>query len=117
VLHDFTEDLMVDARPIHAPGLRFRNPTDNLDLDGRFIFDVPVTGIIAVAAASAPQFFLRNRKFVRFPGLDDELPPVRFPDATQNRALEMTVTQPVDNHLRQAGEGFSQLGFGGIRRS
>src|SRR5262249_663018 len=29
VLCDFTEDLMVDAWPIHAPGLRFRNPTDN----------------------------------------------------------------------------------------
>lgn len=86
-------DQRAAVRP-RGPGLGI--PPMTLDLDAICISGVPITGIGAISAVSARQFFLGNREFVRLACLDDEFSAVSFADAARNRAAEMTMAEPVD---------------------
>ena len=59
-----------------------------LDLDVICISGVPISGIAAIGAASARQFFLGDGKLVRLAGSDQELALAAIDDFAIDRALE-----------------------------
>ena len=60
-------------------------------------------------AASARQFVLGNSELVALTRLDHEFASVPFPDGARNRKPEMTVLQPVKDHLLKTGESLAEL--------
>src|ERR1700730_911998 len=61
------------------------------------------------SSASARQFVLGDSELVALTRLDHEFAPVPFPDGARNRKPEMTVLQPVKDHLLKTGESLAEL--------
>jgi hypothetical protein len=80
-----------------------------LDPEVICISPVPIAGIAVMGAASVRQFILRDRELVGLAGFDDEFAAAALPDATRNRATEMTVMKPFTDNLEQAVKRFAEL--------
>ena len=109
----FIEDLTAGFSPVHALASDLGLTPMTLDLL-ICISSVPIAGIATIEAASTRQFFLGDRELVRFARLDDELPPVAFPDRARNCTAEVPMTEPVFDDLNEAFERLTKLRSAGL---
>jgi hypothetical protein len=57
----------------------------------------------------------RNRELVALAGLNDDFTPVALADGARNRASEVTVTEPVEDHLQEPVKCLAELRPAGLR--
>ena len=60
-------------------------------------------------AASTRQFVLWDREFVALARLDHQIPSAPFSDDARDRASEVAVSQPIQDHSFKLIEGFARL--------
>src|SRR5262249_1806844 len=87
-------------------------PPMTLDLDVICISGVPISGIAAIGAASARQFFLGDVELVGLAGADHEMALAAVSNLAGDRVVEEAMLEPIDDEPFQAIERLADLSAG-----